>query len=75
MEMFKIMKGVDKIVQWSLSVELTVLEPRAITWRVKKMRDRTVLRQGSFSRRVVNVRNGLPGKVVATEGWITLNGI
>ena len=48
---------------------------RVIGWsdRAKKMRVRTVLRLGSFSQRVVHAWNGLPGKVVAAEGWISLN--
>ena len=36
--------------------------------RAKKMRVRTVLRQGSFSWRVVNSWNDLPGKIVTVEG-------
>ena len=35
--------------------------------RVKKRRVKTVARQGIFTQRVVNARNGLPGKVVAAE--------
>ena len=34
---------------------------------VKKMRDRSVLRQGSFHQRVVNAWNGLPRKLVAGQ--------
>ena len=35
--------------------------------RVKKRRVKTVVRQGTFTQRVVNAWNGLPGKVVAAE--------
>ena len=35
--------------------------------RVKKRRVKRVVRQGTFTQRVVNAWNGLPGKVVAAE--------
>ena len=35
--------------------------------RVKKRRVKMVVRQGTFTQRVVNAWNGLPGKVVAAE--------
>ena len=35
--------------------------------RVKKRRVETAVRQGSFTQRVVNPWNGLPGKAVAAE--------
>ena len=35
--------------------------------RVKKRRVKTVVRQGTFTQRAVNVWNGLPGRVVAAE--------
>ena len=35
--------------------------------RVKKRRVKMVERQGTFTQRVVNAWNGLPGKVVVTE--------
>ena len=35
--------------------------------RVKKRRVKTVARQETFTQRVVNAWNGLPGKVVAAE--------
>ena len=40
---------------------------RSHSVRVKKRRVKTLVRQGSFTKRVVNAWNGLPGKVVATE--------
>ena len=41
---------------------------RGHSLRVKKMRIMTVLKQRSFSQRVVNAWNGPPKKVVAAEG-------
>ena len=41
---------------------------RGYSLRVKKRRVKTIVRQGTFTQRVViNVWNGLPGKVVAAE--------
>ena len=40
---------------------------RGHSLRVKKRRVKMVARQGTFTRRVVNAWNGLPGKVVAAE--------
>ena len=67
-EMLKIIKGVDKIVVVQHFSTTDGVRTRDHRLRVKKTRVRTVLRQGSFSRRVVNAWNGLPGKVVTVEG-------
>ena len=40
---------------------------RSHSLRVKKRRVKTVVRQGTFTQRVVNAWNGLAGKVVAAE--------
>ena len=40
---------------------------RGHSLRVKKRRVKTVVRQGTFTQRVVNAWNGLPGKVVTAE--------
>ena len=40
---------------------------RGHSLRVKRRRVKTVVRQGSFTQKVVNAWNGLPGKVVAGE--------
>ena len=40
---------------------------RGRSLRVKKRRVKTVVSLGSFTQRVVNAWNGLPGKVVAAE--------
>ena len=40
---------------------------RGHSLRVKKRRVKTVVRQGTFTQKVVNAWNGLPGKVVAAE--------
>ena len=40
---------------------------RGHSLRVKKRRVKTVARHGTFTQRVVNAWNGLPGKVVAVE--------
>ena len=65
--MFKIMKGIDKI----NADELFNRVDSDRTWghrlRVKKGRVKTVVSQGTFNQRVVNVWNGLLGKVVAAE--------
>ena len=40
---------------------------RGHSLRVKKRRVKTVVRKGTFTQRVVNAWNGLPGNVVAAE--------
>ena len=75
--MYKLMQGVDKIVAVELFSRADSVWTTGHRLRVK-MRVRTVLRQGSFSWRVVNAWNGLPGKVVEAEvgrECIHLNGI
>ena len=66
--MFKIMKGVDKIGAVGGFSRVDSVRIRCHRLMVKKMRVKTVLRQGSFSQRGVNVWNCLPGKLVAAEG-------
>ena len=66
--MFKIMKGMDKIGAVQFFSRVDSLRIRGQSLRVKKMRIRIVLRQRSFSRKVDNAWNGLPGNVVAVEG-------
>ena len=68
MEMFKIMKGMDKIGAVEFFSRVDSVSTRGHSFGVKKMIMRTVLRQGSFTRSVVNPWHGLPGKVVAVEG-------
>ena len=65
MEMFKIMKGVDKINTDKLFNRVDSDRTRGHGLRVKKRRVKMVARQGTFTQRVVNARNGLPGQVVA----------
>jgi len=62
MEMFKIMKGIDKISEDELFNRVDSDRTRGQSRRVKM-----VARQGTFIQRVVNAWNGLPGKVVAAE--------
>ena len=62
--MFKI-KRVDKIGAVEVLSRVNTVMTRGHNLRVKNMRVRTVLRQGPFSRRVVNAWNGLPRNVVA----------
>ena len=66
-EMFKIMKGIDKISADELFNRVDSDRTRGHSLRVKKRRVKTVVRQGTFTQRVVNAWNGLPGKVVAAE--------
>ena len=66
-EMFKIMKGIDKISVDELFNIVDSDRTRGHSLRVKKRRVKTVARQGTFTQRVVNALNGLPGKVVAAE--------
>ena len=66
-EMCKIMKGRDKISADELFNRLDSDRTRGRSLRVKKRRVKTVARQGTFTQRVVNAWNGLPGKVVAAE--------
>ena len=61
-EMFKIMKGKDKISANELFNRVDSDRTRGHSLRVK-----SVVRQGSFTQRVVNAWNSLPGKVVAAE--------
>ena len=62
MEMLKIMKGVDKI-----SAEEILSRVDSERTRDHSLRIKTVARQGTFTQRVVNAWNGLPGKVVAAD--------
>ncbi len=66
-EMFKIMKGIDKISADVLFNRVDSDRTSCHSLRVKKRRVKTVVRQGTFTQRVVNAWNGLPGKVVAAE--------
>ena len=65
--MFKMMRGRDKISTDELFNRVDSDRTRGHSLRVKKRRVKTVARQGSFTQRVVNTWNGLPGKVVAAE--------
>ena len=67
MEMFKIMKGINKISADELFNRVDIDRTRGHSLRVKERRVKMVERQGSFTQRVVNAWNGLPGKVVAAE--------
>ena len=66
-EMFKIMKGEDKISAEELFNRVDSDWTRGHSLRVKKRRVKMVARQGTFTQRVVNAWNGLPGKVVSAE--------
>ena len=66
-EMFKIMNGRDKIRADELFNRVDSDRTRGHSLRVKKRRVKTVVRQGTFTQRVVHAWNGLPGKVVAAE--------
>ena len=66
-EMFKIIKGVDKISADELFNRVDSDRSRGHSLRVKKRRVNTVVRKGTFTQRVVNAWNGLPGKIVAAE--------
>ena len=66
-EMFKIMKGMDKICADELFHRVDSDRTRGQSLRVKKRRVKMVVRKGTFTERVVNAWNGLPGKVVAAE--------
>ena len=66
-EMFKTMKGIDKISADELFNRVDSDITRGHSLRVQKRRVKTVVRQGTFTQRVVNAWNGLPGKVVAAE--------
>jgi len=66
-EMFKIMKGIDKISEDELFNRGGSDRTRGHSLRGKRRRVKTVARQRTFTRRVVNAWNGLPGKVVAAE--------
>ena len=64
-EMFNIMKGKDKISAEKLFNRVDSDRTRGHSLRVRKRRVKMVVRQGTFTKRVVNAWNGLPGKVVA----------
>ena len=66
-EMFKIMKGRDKISTDELFNRVDSDRTRGHSLRVKKRRVKTVARQWTFTERVVNAWNCLSGKVVAAE--------
>ena len=66
-EIFKIMMGIDKISAEELFNRVDSERIRGHSLGVKKRRVKTVVRQGTFTQRVVNAWNGLPGKVVAAE--------
>ena len=66
-EMFKIMKGRDKISEDELFNRVDSDRTRGHSLRVKKRRVKMIARQETFTQRVVNVWNDLPGKVVAAE--------
>ena len=66
-KMFKIMKGRDKISTDELFNRVDSDRTRGHSLGVKKRRVKTVARQGTFTQRVVDAWNGLPGKVVAAE--------
>ena len=66
-EMFRIMKGGDKIFANELFNQVDSDRTRSHSLRVKKRRVEMGGRQGSCTQRVVNAWNGLPGKVVAAE--------
>ena len=66
-EMWKVMKGGDIISAEELFNRVDSEKTRGHSLRVKKRRVKTVVRQGTFIQRVVNARNGLPGKVVVAE--------
>ena len=67
METFMIMKGKDKRSADELFNRVHSERTRGHSLRVKKRRVKTVVKQGTFTQRVVNAWNGLPGKVVAAE--------
>ena len=62
-----VMKGIDKISANELLNRVDSDRTRAHGLRVKKRRVKMVVREGTFTQRVVNTWNGLPGKVVAAE--------
>ena len=66
-EMFMMMKGIDKISEDELFNRVDSDRTRGHSLRVKKRRVTMVSKQGTFTQRVVNAWNGLPGKVVAAE--------
>ena len=65
-EMFKIMKGREKISADELFNRVDSDRTRGHSLRVKK-RVKMEARQGTFTYRVVNAWNSLPGNVVAAE--------
>ena len=67
MEMFQKMKSRDKISADELINRVDSNRTRGHSLRVKKRRVKMVVKKGTFTQRVVNAWNGLPGKVVAAE--------
>ena len=67
MKMFKIMKDIYIISAEALFSRVDSDSTRGHSLRVKKRRVNTVVRQGTFTQRVVNTWNGFRGKVVAAE--------
>ena len=61
------MKGIDKISADELFNRVDSDRTRSRSLRVKKRRVKMVARQGSFTQRVVDAWNGLPGKVVTAK--------
>ena len=66
--MFKIMKGVEQRDAVEIFSKMENISTRVQSRRVNKMRVGTALSQGSFSQRIDNAWNCLPGKVVVVEG-------
>ena len=66
-EMFNIMKGVDKLSEDELFNRVDSDRTRGHSLRVKKRGIKMAAKKGTFTQRVVNAWNGLPGKVVAAE--------
>ena len=63
-EIFNIIKGIDKISEDELFNRVDSDRTRGHSLRVKERRVKTVVRQGTFTQREVDAWNGLPGKVV-----------
>ena len=66
-EMFKTMKSIDKIRADELFNRVDSDSTMGHSLRLKKRRVKTVARQGTFTSRVVDAWNGLPGMLVAAE--------
>ena len=67
MEMFEIMKGIDKISADELFNRVDSDWTRGHSLSVKKRRVKMVVKQETFVQRVVNAWNRLPEKVVTAE--------